>query len=163
MKTGASGLYLGEYEHSLDPQCRITLPSEWRSKEGNTELVLMPTADKALILLPLEVFIEFFDRVKKFAIVNTKLQAAFAYLGSRSRECRCDKQGRLALDRKLLASVGIVSQVTLIGAISHIRLCAPENWTPPEDAAAADYLGALQEFGEGGNALSELLEGLMKK
>ena len=36
------GLFLGEYDHTLDAQCRVSLPSDWRNREGNTELVLIP-------------------------------------------------------------------------------------------------------------------------
>ena len=50
--TGTSlfqGLYLGEYDHALDAQCRVTLPSDWRNPEGATELVMIPARGKALV------------------------------------------------------------------------------------------------------------------
>ena len=101
-KSAAPALYLGEFEHALDPQCRVTLPSDWRNKEGDTRLVMIPARDAALLLLPLDTFLEFVERARKYAIANARMQAAFAYLGSRARNCRCDKQGRIALDRKML-------------------------------------------------------------
>ena len=98
-----SGLFLGEYDHALDAQCRVSLPSDWRSRDGETELVMIPARGKALVLLPIATFLEFVEKAKKLAIANPKMQMAFAYLGSRSRQCRCDKQGRIALeaDRRL--------------------------------------------------------------
>ena len=75
-----SELYLGEYEHALDSQCRVTLPSDWRNREGETELVLIPARDKALVLLPLATFMEFVNKAKKLAIANPKMQMAFARL-----------------------------------------------------------------------------------
>ena len=78
-KKGFSGLFLGEFEHTLDPQCRVSLPSEWRDKDGDTNLVLIPARDAALLLLPVETFLEFVERARKYAIANAKLQAAFAY------------------------------------------------------------------------------------
>ena len=44
------GLFLGEYDHTLDAQCRVSLPSDWRNREGSTELVLIPARGKALVL-----------------------------------------------------------------------------------------------------------------
>lgn len=60
--TGTSlfqGLYLGEYDHALDAQCRVTLPSDWRNPEGATELVMIPARGKALVLLPIQTFLDF--------------------------------------------------------------------------------------------------------
>ena len=157
------GLFLGEFEHSLDPQGRLTLPKDWRNSNGDTALVMIPARDQALLLLPVAAFLEFVERARKFAIANAKLQAAFAYLGSRSRECRCDKQGRIALDRKMLDEVGIASQLKLIGAVTHIRICAPEQWHVPDPAAAAEYLNEIDRLSEDGGALGSLLEGILGK
>ena len=93
--TGTSlfqGLYLGEYDHALDAQCRVTLPSDWRNPEGATELVMIPARGKALVLLPIQTFLDFVKKATKLAIANPKMQMALAYLGSRSRRRR--KTGR---------------------------------------------------------------------
>ena len=95
-KTAFPTLFLGEYEHALDPQCRVTLPSEWRNKDGGTNLVLIPARDEALLLLPIETFMEFVERARKYAIANARMQAAFAYLGSQARNCRCWSVSSLA-------------------------------------------------------------------
>ena len=51
--------YVGNYDHVLDAQGRVTLPSEWRSKDQETELVMIPARDNALLLLPLATMMEF--------------------------------------------------------------------------------------------------------
>ncbi|UKI30144.1 MAG: MraZ N-terminal domain containing protein [Lentisphaeria bacterium] len=56
------GLFLGEYDHTLDAQCRVSLPSDWRNREGSTELVLIPARGKALVLLPIQTFLEFVEK-----------------------------------------------------------------------------------------------------
>lgn len=165
-KKGFAGLFLGEFEHTLDPQCRVSLPSEWRDKDGDTNLVLIPARDAALLLLPVETFLEFVERARKYAIANAKLQAAFAYLGSRARQCRCDKQGRIALDRKMLDDIGVKGQLKLIGAVTHIRLCAPGSWKTPTPEAMENYLSDIQSVSDrdgAGDGLAELLGGIMKR
>ena len=164
-KTALPGLFLGEFEHALDPQCRVTLPSEWRSKDGDTHLVMIPARDAALLLLPLDTFLEFVERARKYAIANARMQAAFAYLGSRARNCRCDKQGRIALDRKMLDEIGVRGQLKLVGAVTHIRLCAPENWKTPTPEEMAGFLSDIQGVSDGGGSdgLASLLEGILKR
>ena len=101
------GLFVGDYDHVLDAQGRVSLPSDWRSRDQETEMVMIPTRDKALLLLPLATFMDFVSKAGKLAIANPKMQMALAYLGSASRRCRCDKQGRMALDREKLDSIGV--------------------------------------------------------
>ena len=144
------GLFVGEYDHALDPQCRVSLPSDWRNREGETELVLIPARDKALVLLPLATFMEFVNKAKKLAIANPKMQMAFARLGASSRQCRCDRQGRIALDRKMLDGIEVGNQLKLIGALTHIRLCAPQNWQSPDNGTGLDmYLDEIQKISDG--------------
>jgi len=164
IKSAFPGLYLGEFEHALDPQCRVTLPSEWRNKDGDTRLVMIPARDAALLLLPLDTFLEFVERARKYAIANARMQAAFAYLGSRARNCRCDKQGRIALDRRMLDDIGVAGQLKLIGAVTHIRICAPENWKAPNAEEMSGFLSDIQGVsdGGGGDGLTALLEGIPK-
>ena len=83
------GLFVGDYDHVLDAQGRVSLPSDWRSKDQETELVMIPARDQALLLLPLATFMEFVSKAGKLAIANPKMQMALAYLGSASRRCRC--------------------------------------------------------------------------
>ena len=134
-------MFFSSYERALDPQCRISLPSEWRSKEGDTEFVMFPAVGKALVLVPEEVLGRLFEKLQDESIIDPKIQMAFAYLGSEARVCRCDKQGRLALDRKKLESIGVEGQLLMLGSVSHIRICAPGSWeAPSDDGAVAECL-----------------------
>ena len=158
------GLFLGNYDHVLDAQGRVSLPSEWRSKDQATELVMIPTRDAALLLLPLSTFMEFVSKAGKLAIANPKMQLALAHLGAASRPCRCDKQGRMALDREKLDSIGVKKNLKLIGAVTHIRLCAPENWVQPDNPD--EYLDEIQQVSDGSDGLDVLgglLQGISKK
>jgi MraZ protein len=158
------GLFVGEYDHVLDAQGRVSLPSDWRSKDQETELMMIPTRDKALLLLPMATFYEFTGKVGKMAIANPGAQRALAYLGSSSRRCRCDKQGRMALDRAKLDSIGVGKKLKLIGAVTHIRICAPENWVLPENPD--EYLNEIQQMSDGNDgldALGGLLQGVLTR
>lgn len=153
------GFYVGRYEHQLDAQGRVALPSEWRNVSGETEMLMIPARGKALLLLPLGCFNDFISRAAKAAIADPKLQMALAYLGSESRRCRCDKQGRMALDREKLTSIGVKKELLLIGSVTHIRLCSPENWTLPENPD--EYMNEIQKLTDKDSDLG-MLGGLLK-
>ncbi len=158
-------MFYGEHDRTLDPQCRISLPCEWRSRDEDSELVMLPAPGNALILLPGDTLHDFFEKLQDESIANPEIQMAFAFLGSRARVCRCDKQGRLPLDRKKLEAVGITGQVKLIGALTHIRICAPENWQVPQDETVlAGYLGNIRNAGKGAaDGLAAVLSSVLSK
>ena len=155
------GLFVGNFDHALDTQGRVCLPSDWRAKDSETELVMIPARNNALLLLPIATFMEFCGKAAKMAIANPKMQMALAYLGSESRRCRCDKQGRMALDKDKLVSIGVDRKLKLIGAITHIRICAPENWQLPD--SPDDYLNEIQQISESGEDFAGLLQGVLGK
>ncbi len=151
--------YYGNYIHALDSQCRVSLPSDWRVKDGDTELILAPTSDNALILLPPEQLDAFFEKMKTASITNAKIQRALAGFGSLCKKCKCDRQGRIALDRSMLDGIGVGNQVQLSGAVTQIRISAPAETS---GINVSDALAALDEInsllsGSVDNAIKNIL------
>ena len=92
------------------------------------------------------------------AVADVALQEAFAFLGSQSRYCRCDKQGRMALDKAKLEEAGISGEVKLIGAVTHIRITGVDNWNvPSDDNSVGRYFDAIRRAKE---SSSSALNGL---
>jgi MraZ protein len=148
--------FLGEFDYSLDSQCRFSIPSEWRHREGVTRLILFPGRDNDLLLFPFETFREFIIKARRLALANRGAQEALARIGSRARDCRCDKQGRIKVERSLLEAIGITKQIKLIGAVSHIKLCAPEAWQQ-QNLDNDVYLDELQKISETSDDLTQIL------
>ena len=119
-------LFLDTFTHSLDAQCRVSLPSGWRSP-GGMDFVLFAIEDKSLALMPQKLFRTFLADAQKQVITNPAVRRVFSAVAGRAKPCRYDKQGRMALSREMLDSVGVKDQLTMIGSFSFIRLTAPEN------------------------------------
>lgn len=143
--------FFGEYEHVLDAQCRFSLPSEWRNRDGDTVLVLLPGRDNDLQLLPNDTFVEIMEKAGRYAVANREMQAAFAYIGSQARYCRCDKQGRIGIERSKLDAIGVSNTVKLIGAMTYIRVCAPGSWKSPEPELINTYWDQIRKLSDNGN------------
>lgn len=143
--------FFGEHEHALDSQGRLTIPSEWR-QNGETRLILLPGRDNDLLLFPYATFREFLLKAGKLSLANRELQAALARIGARARDCRCDKQGRIKLDKSMLEGIGISGQLKMIGALTHIKICSVENWQKAENRGDDAYLDELQKITESVNS-----------
>ena len=153
-----------DYTHALDSQYRVTLPSAWRGEDGGPHLVLFPGRDRDLLLFPYSMFREFLVRARSSALANPAVQAALAQIGRVVRDIRPDKQGRIKLEKEMLEAIGVENQLVMIGAITHIRLCAPQNWQPVELLDAGSFLDEVQKLNEGdGDGLSALMAKLMGK
>ena len=156
--------FCGDFSHTLDTQFRVTLPSAWRNGEGEPHLVLFPGRDRDLLLFPYAMFREFLIRARSSALANPAAQAALAQIGRVVRDIRPDKQGRIKLEKEMLKAVGVEKDLVMIGAITHIKLCAPQNWNPVELGDAGVFLDEVQKLNANdGDGLSMLLAKLTGK
>ncbi len=156
--------FCGDFSHALDPQFRVTLPSAWRCGEGDPHLVLFPGRDHDLLLFPYAMFREFLIRARSSALANPAAQAALAQIGRVVRDIRPDKQGRIKLEKEMLTAIGVEKDLMLIGAITHIKLCAPANWNPVEIGDAGIFLDEVQKLNSNdSDGLSALLGKLIGK
>ncbi len=148
------------YERSLDSQYRVPMPSEWRRRNKDLVLVLVPGMNNDLLLLPFYMMDEYMEKLSREAMLDPDLQLVMSWIGSSTRECLCDKQGRIKLDRELLESIGVESKLQMIGSLSYIRICAPENW-PQKPKDMKPYLDKVKEACKG-DSLSEIFRNALK-
>ena len=151
--------YLGRYEHSLDAQYRVAIPSEWRDGDA-CAFILFKGHDRTLTLFPVEVFMAFVNRVRGGSFASFEIQELLAWVGERTRRCQCDKQGRVKLDKEMLDACGIgFANLSLVGAVTHILDARPRM---PGTSEARDntFFAKLKEFfrRDGG---SDFLRGLL--
>ena len=109
-------------------------------------------------------FREFLIRARLSALANPAAQAALAQIGRVVRDIRPDKQGRIKLEKEMLAAIGVEKDLMLIGAITHIKLCAPANWKPVAIGDAGIFLDEVQKLNSNdSDGLSALLGKLTGK
>ena len=136
-KGSEPAFFLGEDEHTLDEQLRVSSPAAWR---GCSRFVLLPAKDHASQMMTVDTFREMvLDKTKKLSLGNVSDARNLARLGSRAQECACDKQGRIQLSPQLAAHAGLKDKVALVGSVSMILLYPPENWNAMRDSGDDCY------------------------
>ena len=156
--------FCGDFTHALDSQNRVTLPSAWRGTDGESHLVLFPGRDRDLLLFPYSMFREFLIRARSSALADPNMQRALAQIGQAVRDIRPDKQGRIKLEKEMLEAIGVDEKLKLIGAITHIKLCAPQNWQPVKLDDAGEFLDAVNALNQSaGNDLLDVFAKLAGK
>jgi len=149
--------FTGEYEHTLDGQRRVAIPTSWRSKEGKNLFYMLPGRHGALQLIPEAAFSELLDKARKTSFADPAASLALARLGAMARECKCDKQGRIPIPQRLMEYASLGDSVVMVGALTTIQIWSPEVWMKFRMADEA-VLDEIQRIGERSDSLVDLIK-----
>lgn len=149
--------FTGEYEHALDPQRRIAIPTCWRQKGADNVFYLLPGRHGALQAIPAVAFQDLIHKARKVSFADPSASLALARLGSMAQECRCDKQGRIPVPQRLIEYAGLKDAVIMVGALTTIQLWTPEKWDKFR-MADETVLDEIQKIGERTDSLADLLK-----
>ncbi len=142
-------IFFGEYEHSVDSQRRIAIPSSWRSKGSPSRFVLLRGHD-SIHLIPLRSFRrDVYEKMRKVTFADKEASRALAKLASQAQECECDGQGRISVPQRLMETAGIGDQAVLVGALNSAQIWSAKRWKEVRDAESND-LDVIRRISEGG-------------
>jgi MraZ protein len=115
-------MFLGEYQHSLDPKGRVILPARFRGQlEGGA--VMAQALDGCLAVYPRA---EFEDRVAtKLMEVRERgprERAAVLSYAAGAHDFVPDSQGRVAIPDKLREYAGLEREIVVVGGIDHVEI-----------------------------------------
>ena len=141
-------LFVGSYQHSLDPKKRLTIPSVWRSLMGEPKslYVLPDFKERCLNLIPSAEMAHKLDQLRRYSLSNARAQAFLGKLGASSDLLTWDVQGRIRISDRLLSFAGVKEVVLLEGAFNKFRLWAAELRESTDEvdqaalAEAAEYV-----------------------
>lgn len=141
-------MFIGEYQHSLDPKGRIAVPAKFRAKLLGGAIITRGL-DHCLFLIS----------AKEWEILATKLIALpLAQANSRAfvrlmlagaMEVAPDQQGRILIPDYLRKYAGLVKQAVIAGLYNRIEIWDAETWrdyrtrTESSSDEIAEKLGEL--------------------
>jgi MraZ protein len=125
---GGIGMFVGDFQHSLDPKKRLTIPAVWRSQVGQPQslFVLPDFHEKCLNVFPAAEMARKLEKIRKHSMADRKAMEFARTLGSSADLVSWDSQGRIRIKDKLLKFAGIEDQVQMIGALDKFQLWNPE-------------------------------------
>ncbi len=123
----------GEYQHSLDAKGRLFIPARLREELGS-EFYVTLSMDNCLCAYSAENWQVFTDKVNAMPFVK---QNAMRPLFAFASKCELDAQGRVLLPQTLRDRVGLVKNVTVLGANNHAEFWDSEQWNALRDREAS--------------------------
>ena len=135
-------MFMGEYNHTVDPKGRLIVPSKFREQLGS-EFVVTKGLDGCLFVYPAE---EWHNIEEKFRNISMTSKDAMEILPNfssiTSKDARkfsrfffagaaaveLDKQGRILLPPVLREYANLQKDVVLVGVLSRVEIWDKDRW-----------------------------------
>lgn len=114
-------LLIGKQYHTIDEKNRTFIPAKFRTKLGDTIVVMNSAKENCLCLYSKESFYRYFDEI----VANLRKimdEDALTWLGANMEELQVDGQGRIALPMEFREKAGLEKNVVSTGAFDHVKL-----------------------------------------
>lgn len=121
-------MFIGEYQHGLDPKNRIIVPAKLREGLGNT-FVITKGLDGCLYAYPLDEWKILEEKLKTLPLTNKDARAFVRFFFSGACEVELDKQGRGLIPQNLKEYAGIEKDIVSIGVLTRVEIWSKEKWS----------------------------------
>ena len=120
-------MFIGEYQHGLDPKNRMIVPAKLRDGLGNT-FVITKGLDGCLYAYPLGEWKILEEKMKTLPLTNKDARYFVRFFFSGACEIELDKQGRGLIPQNLKEYAGIEKDIVSIGVLSRVEIWSREKW-----------------------------------
>lgn len=120
-------MYLGTYEHSLDPKGRVILPAKFR-EQLEAGAFLAKSLDGCLALYDAEEFQKVALNMQEQARRGAVERNAVRSFAAGATEATPDRQGRISIPAHLRTFAGLDREVVVTGALTRIEIWDAARW-----------------------------------
>lgn len=139
-------MFMGEYNHTIDPKGRVIIPAKFRDSLGENFFVTRGL-DGCLFVYNEEEWTNFEEKLKTLPITNKDARNFVRFFLSSSDNVEMDKQGRINLPTKLIEYADLQKDVVLIGVGSRVEIWSKDRWegvdTFDDVEAVAEHMAEL--------------------
>lgn len=120
-------MFMGEYNHSIDPKGRIIIPSKFREDLGD-EFVVTKGLDGCLFAYPNTEWQIFEEKLRSLPLTNKNARQFSRFFLAGAASCEVDKQGRILLPSVLREFAELEKDVVLVGVLSRVEIWCKSKW-----------------------------------
>lgn len=120
-------MFMGEYNHTIDPKGRLIIPSKFREVLGD-EFVITKGLDGCLFVYPNSEWQAFEEKLRTLPLTNKDARQFSRFFLGGAATCETDKQGRILLPAVLREFAELEKDVVLVGVLSRIEIWSKSRW-----------------------------------
>jgi len=140
-------MFIGEYQHTLDPKNRVIMPSKFREKLGDS-FVMTKGLDNCLFIYSSEEWSIVEDKLKSLPMTNKDARAFVRFFFAGACECELDKQGRILMPNHLKDYANIDKELVIIGVSTRIEIWSKEEWNKFNSDANISYEDVAEKMSQ---------------
>jgi len=140
-------MFIGEYQHTLDPKNRVIMPSKFREKLGDS-FVMTKGLDNCLFIYSSEEWSIVEDKLKSLPMTNKDARAFVRFFFAGACECELDKQGRILMPSHLKEYAKIDKDLVIIGVSTRIEIWSKEEWDKFNSDANISYEDVAEKMSQ---------------
>ena len=131
-------MFIGTYEHALDPKGRLILPRRFRDELGQ-EMVFTKGIERCLYVFPLAEFEAFARKLQSLPLTQRPSRDFVRVFVSGASQDSADAQGRVLIPQPLREYAGLAKDVVVVGQLSRVELWDKAAWERYSADAQAAY------------------------
>lgn len=141
-------MFIGEYQHAIDPKKRLALPSKFR-KDLGAKVVVTRGLDKCLFIYPWKTWKELAEKLGTLPMGESGTRSFIRLMLAGATDVDVDKQGRVLLPDYLKEYAGLDKNVTVAGLFNRLEVWDETKWkaykvgAEENSDAIAEQLGKL--------------------
>lgn len=135
------GMFMGEYNHTIDTKGRLIVPSKFREALGD-EFVVTKGLDGCLFVYDNQEWSAFEEKLKALPLMNKESRKFVRFFLAGAANVEVDKQGRILIPSVLREFAQLDKDVVLVGVGSRIEIWSKTKW---EDASEYDDMEEIAE------------------
>ena len=120
-------MFMGEYDHSIDPKGRLIIPLKFRELLGD-EIVITKGFEDCLFVYSKEEWANMEEKFKNAPLSAADARFFLRYFFAGACEVEIDKQGRALIPQKLREFAGLDKDVVLAGVITKVEIWSKSRW-----------------------------------
>ncbi len=137
-RKGVEVLFIGTYDHSLDPKGRLILPRKFRDELGQG-MVFTKGIERCLYVFPEAEFAAFADKLRNRPLTERPSRDFVRMFVAGASQESADAQGRVLIPQPLRDYAGLSREVVVVGQISRVEVWDKGEWEGYIPAAQAAY------------------------
>ena len=148
-KAGVCVMFMGEYNHTVDPKGRLIVPSKFREQLGN-EFVVTKGLDGCLFVYSNEEWHRIEENLREKPLTSKDARKFLRFFFAGAANCEVDKQGRILLPANLREYAGIDKEVVSVGVYSRVEIWSKDRYLENTDFDDMDEIAEhMAELGIG--------------
>lgn len=120
-------MFMGEYNHTIDPKGRLIIPAKFREALGD-EFVVTKGLDGCLFVYANIEWNNFEEKLRTLPLTNKNARQFTRFFLAGAAACEVDKQGRILIPQVLREFAKLEKDVVLVGVASRIEIWSKEVW-----------------------------------